>query len=124
MAHPNNQGGRMKSCAAMICVSLLAAGALRLQAQTQAQAQEPFAVYDSFPDGQLSPDLWNGAERGPILDIVRIVKGGELRLESRSYSNTREDAGVRTGRVDAGFTHDGKLTAIRTKVHVDRVSVT
>lgn len=114
----------MKSCAAMICVSLLAAGALRLQAQTQAQAQEPFAVYDSFPDGQLSPDLWNGAERGPILDIVRIVKGGELRLESRSYSNTREDAGVRTGRVDAGFTHDGKLTAIRTKVHVDRVSVT
>ena len=51
----------MKSCAAIICVSLLAAGALRLQAQ----AQEPFAVYDSFPDGQLSPDLWNGAERGP-----------------------------------------------------------
>jgi hypothetical protein len=35
----------------------------------------------AFPDGQLSPDLWNGAERGPILDIVRIVKSGELRLE-------------------------------------------
>lgn len=108
----------MKACAAILSLSLLGAGTIALQ------AQEPFALYDSFLDGQLSPDLWNGAERGPVLDILRLVKGGELRFESRSYAGTHEDTGVRTGRVDAGFRHDGRLTAIRAKLHVDRASAT
>jgi hypothetical protein len=109
----------MRACAAIISLSLLAAGTLRLQ------AQEAFVVYDTFADGQLSPSLWTGGGVGrSVLDVVRIVKGGELRLESRSYADTREDADVRVGRVDAGFRHDTRITAIRTKVHVDRVSTT
>lgn len=52
------------------------------------------------------------------------VKGGELRLESRIYGNTRDDAGARTGQVETGFRRDGRLTAIRARLHVDRVSVT
>ena len=107
----------MKLCAAIICVSMLAAGTLQLQ------AQDSFVLYDTFPDGALSPDLWTGAERGPILDLVRAVKAGELRLESRTYGNTREDAGVRNSQVDSGLRRDGKLTAIRARLHVDRASV-
>jgi hypothetical protein len=108
----------MKSCAAIICVALLAAGTLQLR------AQESFILYDTFPDGAMSPDLWTGAEHGPVLDLVRAVKGGELRLESRIYGNTREDTGARSGQVDTGFRRDGKLTAIRARLHVDRASVT
>ena len=108
----------MKSGAALICVSLLAAGAMQLQ------AQESFALYDTFPDGAMSPDLWTGAEHGSVLDLVRAVKGGELRLEGRFYGNTRDDADVRSGSVESGLKRDRKITAIRARLHVDRASVT
>jgi hypothetical protein len=85
----------MKLCAAIICVSMLAAGTLQLQ------AQDSFVLYDTFPDGALSPDLWTGAERGPILDLVRAVKEancGSRAAPTATRVKTRASATARSTR--------------------------
>jgi hypothetical protein len=95
-----------------------------------AQAVEPLGLYDDFHGTQLDPAKWAGDQTaavfseglpaGGLLDAVREVVLGRLRLGARHYGSPGNDNGAQTGRFRLSFFHPQPVTAIDATLLVTR----
>jgi hypothetical protein len=95
-----------------------------------AQAVEPLRLYDDFQGTQLDPAKWagdqtaailsEGVPAGGLLDAVREVVLGRLRLGARHYGSAGNDNGTQTGRFRLSFFHPQPVTAIDATLLVTR----
>jgi hypothetical protein len=95
-----------------------------------AQAVEPLGLYDDFHGTQLDPAKWAGDQSaaitisslpvGGLLDAVREVLFGRLRLGARYYGSPSLDTGAPSGRLRLSFTKPAPVTAIDATLLVTR----
>jgi len=101
-----------------------------------AQAQTPFELYDDFNSDFLDIEKWTTGERRDtgvmILDTVRELHGGRLRVMGRAFGNTvtvpnppppPAPLGVRAGDVNASFHMWEAVQGLKVSVKVNDVEV-
>lgn len=90
-----------------------------------AQAIEPFVLLDDFSGDRIDKDIWNGSWRpeGDVLDFAREIKGGELRLMSRTYADSPAPGQRNTTRVRLFPNNSDAITQMLALVRVDAVEI-
>ncbi len=91
----------------------------------QAQAQESSVLYDNFNQTFLDPTKW--ATSSPclfqsVLECVREIQNGKLRLEVRGYGATNSNQGVQFGESALHFINPTPIRGIATQLVVRRTS--
>lgn len=95
----------------------------------QASAQQTLVLFDDFKETFLDPSLWVGIEsrQDPgiqMLESVRQIQGGKLRLLNRVYTNnTASDTGSFYGATRLLFKDGVGITAIKASVQVKNLAV-
>jgi hypothetical protein len=106
----------------MLSLSLL----ITLGFSFQALAQQPTTVlYDNFNQGFLSPSKWNTSSpcfTWTVLECVREIQNGELRLAVRGYGSKDSNVGSQYGESELHFLKPAPIRSIATQLVIRRTS--
>jgi hypothetical protein len=116
----------MLSVKALLLITLVV---LTICAPTRAvYAQEPswdLVLYDNFNQRFLDPTKWStypGCFTGSVLECVREIQDGRLRLAVRSYGATNTNEGVGYGPSELHFVDPAPIRSIATQLVVRRTN--
>ena len=86
--------------------------------------REPLALYDDFKARHLDPNLWFGSQSGNhVLETIRRIPWGRLKLVNLSYGNTDSNFGRDRGIVSLRFIDPASVRAIAATVKVARFKI-
>jgi hypothetical protein len=103
-----------------IAVLFTLLGMLALKAQAQ-QDSGLVPVYDDFNSKWLDPNKWqpiNPSCWGNVLECVREVRNGKLRLAARNFGATDSDSGIQWSETEVNFINPNAVTSVTADVNV------
>ncbi len=97
-------------------------------AQGQGQGKDKWdSYYDTFSETWLDPAKWipgaPNATPASILECIREIQDGRLRLEARNIGDTSSDSGFQYSDNDVRFTNPNEINSMTVDVTLGRVNV-